>query len=434
MNSESRNLYQNVLAVLAIAVFFTNLPPFLFYKGMAVFGTPKMWVLGFVALTAPLLVNRLFEWNLREWPLLLWCTLYIWISLLSYFTASESEVAWQELRLRLQTVLLLFSTLLVFAQPMALQWARKTLVVAVIVGAATTTYELFHPMSLSSSLGRPAGFYLNPNQAGIALVLGMAMCLTVLPERLRSAFVLLTGLGVLATMSRTSVLAWLLTVVICLWKGLLRPKHVAVTGGIGAVLLIALLLPRLDDMLEFLRVIGVWDKDLEERIQWFVNPSIQSSPYSNESSSRLEAAERAWNEFSQSPIWGNGVGTALAMAGGAGNEKELTIGSHNMYLANMIDHGILGVLIFPLAVLAAIWKARGEAKALSLPFTVILLFAAFFIHTILQDTFPLPLFSLMAAMAVLSRRHDWAEGMTAEVSAHPYGNSEREEDKAAWQI
>lgn len=432
MNSASRSLYRKGLAVLAIAVFFTNLPPFLFYKGVEVIGPPKMWVLGFVVLSAPLLLTQIFDWNLRELPILLWCLFYMWISLLSYFTTSQSEVAWQEIRLRLQTVLLLVSTMLVFADPTAVQLARKALVVAVMAGVVTIGYEFLFPMSLSSTLARPSGLYLNPNQAGIALVLGMAMCLTVLPPRLRSAFVLMTGMGVLATMSRSSLLAWLLTLVVSLRTGLLRMQHVALAGGISVVLLVLVFLPRLDDVLELFRTSGMLG-DVEERFEWLLNPSIQSSPYSNESSNRLEAAEIAWSQFSQSPLWGNGVGTALETAGGIGSGKEVTMGSHNMYLAFMVDHGALGGLIFPLAIVASVWKARGEIKTLSLLFAANLLFTAFFIHTILQDTFSLPLFSLMAAMAVLSRRHEGEEGRSGEASEGRFKEGQRQGGLAAEQ-
>ena len=430
MDDQPSSTYRNMLAVVAIAVFFTNTPSFLYYKAPGLFGAPKFWVLGFAVLTVPLLLNHVWRWNIREWPLLLWCAFYVWLSLLSYYTTSDSDVAWQEVRMRLQTVLLLVCTMLVFAHPDAVRWAQRTLVVAVMFGVLTTIYEFFFPMSLGSSLARPAGFYLNANQAGFALVLGMAMCLPVVSPKFRGMLVLLTGLAVLATMSRSSAIVWLLTVVFCLWAGLLQIRRVAVTAAFGTLVVMVLLLPRVDEVYEFLRANGLWSKDIEERLEWFMNPSIQSSPYSNETSSRLDAAETAWSQFSEHPWWGNGVGTALQTAGGAGSEKEVTMGAHNMYLANMVDHGLLGMLIFPLAVAAMIRSARGDAKLVSVPFATILLFSAFFLHTILQDTFPLPLFSLMAAMAVLSRGHEAERSHSLVRRAKAYPGNEH----PAWQV
>jgi O-antigen ligase len=430
MDDQSSSTYRNILAVVAIAVFFTNMPSFLYYKYPGLFGTPKMWVLGFAVLTVPLLLNYVWRWNLRDWPLLLWCAFYVWLSLLSYYTTSDSDVAWQEVRLRLQTVLLLVCTMLIFAHPDAVRWAQRTLVLAVMFGLLTTIYEFFFPMSLGSSLARPAGFYLNANQAGFALVLGMALCLPVVSPKFRGMLVLLTGLAVLATMSRSNAIVWFLTVVFGVWTGLLQMRRIAVTAAFGALLITVLFLPRVDDVYEFLRTSDVWGKDIEERLEWFMNPSIQSSPYSNESSSRLDAAEMAWSQFSERPWWGQGVGTALQTAGGAGNEKEVTMGAHNMYLSNMVDHGFLGILIFPLAVAAMIWSARGNAKLVSVPFATILLFSAFFLHTILQDTFPLPLFSLMAAMTVLSRGRDAGRSQAPDTRAPVYRGNEH----AAWQI
>jgi len=75
---------------------------------------------------------------------------------------------------------------------------------------------------------------------------------------------------------------------------------------------------------------------------------------------------------------------------------------HNQYLSLMVDHGIIGVMILPLLILAVTWGARGESRCVALIFCGAALFLSFFTHTILYSGHSLILFSLMAAWAAAS--------------------------------
>ncbi len=413
MNAPILTRYQSMLAVLAIAIFFTNISHFVFYKGWSFFGPPKIWVIGFVILSIPLIVSQTFNWSLRQWPLLFWCAGYVLLSLVGFFMAPDSEMAWQELRLRAQTVLLLLSLLFVFAHPTALLWASRMVAVCVVAAVLINVFEIFNPMVINDSIGRSAGFYLNPNQAGLALVVGMVLSLPIVGGRYRGLFILLVIVGMVTTISRAGLLVLCLAIGLSLFWRAVKVKQIATAGMLGVVLVVGLLLPRLDAMISYLESVGL-SHFVEERVAWFMDPTLGESPYEENTHSRLDAAAEAWERFSQYPFWGHGVGTHLDMAGG-NEDRFATVGSHNMYLSYMVDHGILGALIFPLSILAAVWRGRGEAKRIGISFALIMLILGLFSHTILMDTFSLPLFAIMAAITGLSQERQEKPRATSPV-------------------
>jgi O-antigen ligase len=381
-----------LLGIAAAAVFFGNLPRFLHEHHLLAGIVPKHWVIVFMLLSVPLLIWELIEWRLEEWPILLWCFGYMLISIGSYFIGDvESETAWHEIRLRFQQVILIVSLVLTVSDRTALPWVRRTAAICCSVGAILNIYEFFNPLTFSLVSGRSSGLYGEPNQAAIGLILGMVMSITVIPNRCRSPFVLLASLGIVTTMSRGGILTLFLVLSFFLFARFINVKKMAIMTLVGIGLIGSLFLPE-----------AGFYKNVEKRIDWFLNPSIQSSPYSDDSNGRIEAALNAWNMFSESPILGNGVGTHWALTG-AGEEKLAQAGAHNMYLAYMVDHGTLGILIFPLAVFAAIWRAQGEARQLGVIFAIVVLCSGFFSHNLVDDMSILSYLALMSVITALSR-------------------------------
>lgn len=385
--------YRILLSIAAAAVFFGNLPHFFYEEALEVGIVPKHWVLGFALLSMPLFIWEMVDWKLDEWPILVWCFGYILLSIGSFFIgAVESETAWHEIRLRFQQVILIVSLVLTISDRIAVLWVRRTAAICCSVGAILNIYEFFNPMTFSVVAGRSGGLYQEPNQAAILLLLGMAMSVTVIRARYRSGFVLLASLGILTTMSRGGILTLLLVLSFFVAAGFINVKRTTVMVLVGAAIVGTLFLPEA----AFYK-----NANVERRIDWFLNPSIPSSSYSDESNGRLQAALTAWNIFAEFPILGHGVGTHWELTG-AGEEKLAQQGAHNMYLAYMVDHGALGALIFPLAVFAALWRAQGEARRLGILFAIILFGNGFLSHTLLTDTCALAYIALMSVIRALS--------------------------------
>src|SRR6266487_2723241 len=193
------NYYHKALIVAAVGIFYTNVPGYVYNShGWTTLDEPKHWALLFCLLALLVFVIRMTAWNALRSPVALWCFGFAWLTVLWFFSSSQSEIAWQEVRWRFLAIIEILVFLMIFLEPTAVRWARKTLVVAVLLGVVFNIYELFYPLSFSKVIGRSAGLYENPNMAGEALILGMILSVTVLNPRYRGPFILLTGLGILS--------------------------------------------------------------------------------------------------------------------------------------------------------------------------------------------------------------------------------------------
>jgi hypothetical protein len=379
--------YHKALIVAAVGIFYTNVPLYVYAKyGIA---APKQWLILFWLLSLPVLVIRKTAWNALKSPVMIWCFWYAWLTILWFFPSSQSEVVWQEVRWRFIAISEILVFLMIFLDPNAVRLARKMLVLAVFIGVAVNIYEVFYPMSFSQTIGRSAGLYANPTMAGEALVLGMILSATILPPRYRSVFILLVGIGILTTLSRSGVLGWVLAVAGFILAGRLSMKELFVSGALGLLLGVLVLLPRLDQILTTLERKGVVNENVLERLEWFANPTGVSDFSSWE---RKYVAQRAWNKIAEYPVLGSGTGSSY----------EATVPPHNQYLSFMLDHGLIGVMILPLLIVAATWGARGETRHVAIVFGCTIAMLSFTTNTILITNYSCILLSLMAAMAATS--------------------------------
>src|SRR6476661_685062 len=162
--------YHQALIVAAVGIFYTNVPLYVYANyGMSTLAAPKQWLLLFWLLSLPVLLVRKTAWNALKSPVTIWCFAYAGVTLIWFFLSSQSETAWQEVRYRFLAVIQILVFLMLFREPAAIQWARKALVAAVLLVVAINIYELFTPMSFSTTIGRSAGLYANPNITGEAL-------------------------------------------------------------------------------------------------------------------------------------------------------------------------------------------------------------------------------------------------------------------------
>lgn len=381
--------YRIVLAVIAMFVFFTNLPLYLYDEmGLMIFEAPKHWWLGFAALAAPAIFWRAPSRAVFSSPLLLWCVLYVWVAVIGFFVSSQSDMAWQEVRWRLQGASVLIILFFLFSHSHVLTVARQALAGAVLVGVGMNLFELLYwPLSHEYVGGRSAGLYINANTAAECLVLGMILSVGGLWPTLRVPFLVATGIGVMLTVSRAGILAWGLAVVGLVVGRQVPAKKLVTAAFAGLVLSIILVLPRLDSVLTLLDQKGFFNTNVLERMEWFLDPG-RVEDYSSWERRALAAA--AWAKITAQPIVGHGTGSYL----------EDRIPPHNQYLAFMIDHGLLGAILFPLLVLAAIWGAPRNQRLVALTFAGAVLLFGFASHSIVYRENTLLLFSLMAAMAV----------------------------------
>ncbi len=393
--------YHNGLAILAVATFYTGWT----YFQAQIFpslGQPKHWIIALFLLSLVLSVSTLTrQQDVLKVPLVVWCFGFAWVTMLWFLGSSQSEKAWEIVRERLASIMLMLSCLVIFSSPSAIRLARGAIVAAVLFGVTFNIYDFFMPNYFTEVPGRGAGLYLNPNTSGEALVLGMILSVTVLPVLWRAPFLLLAGGGIFVTFSRGDIVAWIMAV-----SGLLffvkavQVRKLVWTALLSLFVVSLVLLPKLDAILTTMDQTGVITKDTQTRFAWLTNPfEVRDSS----GLSRAYVAKQAWEKFADHPWVGYGTGSMY---------ESFDIAPHNQYLSYMVDHGVLGVLAVPSLVLALIWGSRGETRRLSLVFGTTILFLSFFTHNLMDFGHTLILFALLAAMVLTE---PWREQMAAKV-------------------
>ena len=397
------NYYHKALIVTAIAVFHTNVALYAYNNQLfTVLEAPKHWVLLFALLSLPVLLSQITPWNTYKSPVVVWCFGYASVTVLGFLMSSQSDLAWQEVRWRFLAIILIPIVLIVVWDPAATRLARKTLVGTVLFAVGLNIYELFAPMTFTRVIGRSAGLYENPNMAGEALVLGMILSVTVLKHRYRGPFLLLAGIGVFLTVSRASIVVWLMATAGLLLMRVVRPKQFLLSASVCLLVALLVLLPRADELLTAWERTGVINVNLLERLAWFADPSISD----HSSWERQNLAKQAWDKVAERPVFGSGTGSYL----------DAVILPHNQYLSLMVDHGIIGMMIVPLLLLAVAFGARGETRWVALIFCGAVMVLSFFTHTILYTGHGLVLFSLMAAIAAARSYRESTETVAVEAN------------------
>ena len=393
------NWYRNILVVASVAIFYTSVPNYVHSTYGIV--APLHWVIGFGILSLPVLIKQIMaRSDLLKSPVVVWCFGYAWLTITWFVVSSpQSDWSWQEVRWRALAIIDIVMFLILFANPQTNKVVRQALVVGVLVGVAFSIYELFVPRSFSNVVGRSAGLYGNPNAAGEALVLGMILSVTVLPSKFRAPFLLITGVGVFLTLSRGAILVWLIAFAGLMLIGKVRVKELLLTVSVSLLLVVAILLPRWDQFITTLERDGILNKNVMERIAWLSDPSGVSDDSGWE---REYVAKQAWEKVAERPFLGSGTGSS----------HIAYIPSHNQYLSFMQDHGLIGVAILPLLIVAVTWRAHGESKRIAMIFGFTVLLEGLFSHRVLNEEYMLLLFGVMAAMTLISRESP-ARGMHA---------------------
>jgi O-antigen ligase len=392
--------YQSFIAASAVALFFTNLPSYLFLEEI-VPSPPILWMLGIgIAFLPILFLQDPFKIELSQTSLIviIWCGVYLFISFVWFFPSSQSDIAWQEVRTRILSVLFLLSMLFILNHERAQLWARRVMLIAVLIATTFNVYEFFNPFFFVpignefSHFGRSAGFFVNPNESAAAIVLGMIFGIGLLREKYRMAFALFSFLGILATFSRAGLIVWFISIPLLLKTRVITFARL-IQGAVGVVIIILILIPWWDDLILDFEKLGSLYPESVERIEWFSHPS-ETDFSTNE---RRDVLKLGWEMFSERPLFGNGTASTLEW-----KERSST---HNMYLYYMVDHGIIGLFILPFLVFATTWRAQGQARSIGFSFAVIILLFGFFSHNIIGEYYFLLSFSLMAAMTGTSRKN-----------------------------
>lgn len=389
-----------LLTCLAIALFFTNLTNYLYQGGLLPI-QPFWWIVGFGALLAPITLASLVTVGRQMPPLAIWAYGFGLVSLLWFFGSTGSDRAVEELETRLLSLVFLLLMLLTFTTAGAVRVARRAIAIAALAGVAINLFELFNPATFSNVLGRSAGLYINPNQSGSALVLAMILGVGAIRPHWRAIFMVIVGIGVMATFSRSAMLAWTIAFALIFAFGLLRDLRLRglLQVGLAAVAVVAVIIsPAWPSLVARLDEAQVLNEDVLGRVS-----SLGMSGFEDASANeRAEVASLAIDQFNARPILGFGTGAAT--------EPPFDVGPHNIYLAQMLDHGLIGLLVFPALVVACVWGAAPDDRLVATVFAIALLVLGFFSHNLLSERYALIAYALMASIVSIGRQRALLSG------------------------
>ncbi|HKS04798.1 MAG TPA: O-antigen ligase family protein [Gemmatimonadaceae bacterium] len=383
--------YQNAVAAFTVLAFSSGIPVYV-YSSAGIGLAPLHWVYLVVLLAVPIAFRPDAVLRALQSRLVTWCGVYLTATLAAYLLSSRSGVAQQELQQRALTAIAIPTFTLIFSSPRAIRTARVALVAVVLAAVALNFYEVMRPQTLSAVYGRSAGFYINPNISATAITVGMTLCIGVVSSRWRDAFAALAGLGVLVTLSRGLLIAFVFALIVLWSAGAIRMGRAVLIGAMllvaGAIAVVVTL--GIETTMAALRLAtqsGIIDR--------LVDPSVAMGGADYSTNLRMEEARAAWQQFMDSPLIGNGVASTI--------EWEVHSSTHNIYLRHLAEYGVLGILLFPGLILAIFAGVRQPERVQIGAFAVAILVAGMFSHNVLDEWDALIAFALAAAMSVQSR-------------------------------
>lgn len=392
--------YRKALVAFAVAVFFTNISDFTVQYGLI----PLVWIGFFAVLAAPAILSGLVRASIPVRPIVWWCVFYVVLSIVSYYWSPQDEFAFQEVQTRIISVIFLILIMIVLNRPEEQRLAQKWIAGAVLLATALNIYELFNPLTFSTIPGRSSGLYSNVNQSGAALVLGLILSYQVIPDRFKLAYVGMTALGVIPTFSRSAMIGWMLVVLYFFARAGIRVQIRRLV--ILAVVCLGLIFsPLWSDIQQTLEQRGVITLNIVERVQFFTTGGRREDDSSNE---RKAVAERAWQLYGEHPIGGWGTGASRRIEG-------FDVGTHNIYLAMLVDHGVLGFFVIPFLLLAALWGVNRRSIDYAVPWLLFMIMWGMFSHNVLEERYILLAVGLVAGMVATHQK-------TSEVVSDQYAS------------
>jgi O-antigen ligase len=386
------------VVVILTGVYFVNIPTY-----VAVMQTPiprLFTTASFLLLLAPVVYVVLRDPERRQTlggcALLYWCYGFALLTLVGFFFSVQSMPELQWFQRRLVSILYLLGFLLLFSAPWSHRLARQSVAVAVIVGVLLNVYDFANPGQLIpidmefANPGRAAGLYLNANRSGLALLLGLIISLNVIPRRWQTPCLVAASTGIMLTFSRAAVLGLVVALGCFAFLRWLSWRQICIAGstGLAGVALIGFVVLQQFDSEWVLRVNA---ENIAQRIDYFAGPFSSRDASANE---RMLVAWTGLKYFSDSPLIGHGVGFTHVWRFGTS--------THNMYLALAVEYGFLGLLVFPLLIVAMISRAGVSARPWVITAGGVIAVVAFFTHNAL-DEFP---FLILYAITSLSRLAD----------------------------
>jgi len=381
---------------ITVFVFYSYILSYLVVTGHPSFAPLNFIILSMV-MTAVLILLCHRSMNFIKLPIYKWMLFYFAVVLV-WLTLPNSNAIEEDVRAILLSFIFLFTmTALMYFDDEKMTMSRRAVLLVTVLAVFNNIYEFFNPLAfyeLDSGyniLGRSAGFYINSNKAGEAIILGLIFSYSLVPNKLKAIFLIATFAGVLVTFSRAGISSWFIVVAILSLEKVIDKKNIFVVAaffGAGLFVVIPVLIGYIESDLDTVA------SNLLNRLDFFASTQ-HSLDYSE--LERIAVAVSAFNTFADHPFLGGGIFLTYHWG--------FDVSTHNIYLKLMAEYGIIGFFIYPLLLLSSVWHIRGkEERKIANAFVVYLLVIGFTTHNILDAYHLLIAFGLMANLSYKNRK------------------------------
>ncbi|GKS70024.1 hypothetical protein W03_20280 [Nitrosomonas sp. PY1] len=405
LNNDKNNVHwlASLSLIGLVIVFFTNWPIYHYRFG----GPETTWyyVIAWIMAAAFVFLKPKIVKLLLSEPMFYWFLVYalsglLWVVFVDAGYFSAEDRSWRSRFL----ALLLFSACFVLTagvdfRRLVAVWFGCALFAAVCFWIDYLVPFTFIPADQKgSNPGRAAGFFVNANIAGGLLVI---MCIAIMPfiaMRWRIFLILVMGMGVFPTFSRSAMLLAILVSLVWILRGHFNKK---------TLLILLVVVPFVSIIGATLFSIGLSSTEINHdnvagRLQFFETMGKESNDESAQE--RRYVAELAWQRFTENPLVGYGM-----------RELDETFPAwgfphppHNMYLQLMFEQGIWGGILYATFMGIILFKgirlyrraSSRQGSEFGVAFILIAVYFAFlgfFSNTLLSET--VGIITLAALMA-----------------------------------
>jgi hypothetical protein len=390
--------YQCAVLGLAVAVIYANLPIYA-YTWHAVLPPKYAFFALFLLMAPPLLTRRAALAADLLSPFALWAGALVVLNLIhlsAWQTGGDLVDHGHQLRAALvltRIQYILFAVMLgfvVFVTPVRTYLVAAAVLMVLLPAAVLADFAhpgLFYPPETTGAvLGRAAATFINPTMAGEALLHVFLLGCVVVGRRWRGPLFLLAGAAVLATFSRSSIVAWAVIFVILIARGAL-PRSMAV-ATLAALVALVLCLGSFESYLHARDGFEGASSNIVSRLEFFSNLNFDD----DSSEERAGVIKAGWEMFMRNPVFGAGAGATQFWAHRAGTHSQLV-----MFAA---EYGLFGIGLWAW-LLAILWRGRFiPERGVQLALVFLVAFMSMFTHQMLDSaSYWLATFALVATRA-----------------------------------
>jgi O-antigen ligase len=240
-------------------------------------------------------------------------------------------------------------------------------------GAGLNVFDLV-TSTFSTTAGRAAGFYLNPNIAGFMIPCLGLIAMPALPRWGRYLVWAMVVVGTVVTFSRAAYLFLIVATIGLTWLGYLGSRRrrflfPALALALSAAFVLALSTGALYTVV----AASPLGPHLNENAIQRLGGGEQSALENDSTTQRAELVALALEHFSRSPLIGSGFN--------ATNDWEIDQSTHNIYLLFMVEGGLIGLGVYLLLLGYLTFRARDVGVLLAL----LVALQGLFNHNLLDD-------------------------------------------------